>query len=304
MSKSHLSSNRSKAYALLLLNTVLWGFSPPIIKKALDFVTINQFLFGRYLLASLIFVPIYFIAQRGKKGLRHKNWRLLIFLALLGTPLTLIPLYEGLKLTSSLEAAILTATGPILVILGGRLFLREKISQNEKMGIFVALLGTLVLTASPLLSNGFVFKFSFLGNLLILVSNLIWTAFLLLVKKHKTDSSQISLVSYLASIPVFLLLLLFESPVKIAQTNPANPIALFGIVYMAIAGSVIAFWAYTKGQEYIKAGEAAIFTYLQPVFTFPLAYFWLGERISGAAILACVLIALGVYFSEYHGRRS
>ena len=64
MSKSHLSSKRSFAYALLLLNTILWGLSPPIIKVALNFVSINQFLLGRYLLASLIFFPIYLLTRK------------------------------------------------------------------------------------------------------------------------------------------------------------------------------------------------------------------------------------------------
>lgn len=304
MSKSLLKSKRAQAYALLLVNTILWGFSAPIIKKALDFVTINQFLFGRYLLASLFFVPIYFLTRAKRKtGVRHTNWRLLIFLALLGTPLTLIPLYQGLKLTTSIEAAILAATTPIMVILGSRLFLREKITANEEVGIFVALLGTLILTLEPALTDGFTPSFSLLGNFLIIVSNLIWAAFLIITKKIKADPGQISLVSYLVSVPVFLVLLLLESPLTIIQTNPGHPLALFGIIYMAIAGSVIAFWAYAKGQALIPAGEASVFTYLQPIFTFPLAYFWLGESISGLGIFACLLIAAGVYFSEYHGQK-
>ncbi len=303
MSKSLLSSKRARAYALLLINTILWGFSAPIIKKALDYVTVNQFLFGRYLIASLVFAPIYFLLRtKKKKGVRHANWKLLISLALLGTPLTLIPLYEGLKLTSSLEAAILAATTPIMVILGSRLFLREKITANEEVGIFVALLGTLILTLEPAFTDGFSFSFSVLGNLLIIASNLIWAAFLIITKKVKADPGQISLVSYLISVPVFLILLLLESPLRIIQTNPGHPIALFGIFYMAIFGSVIAFWAYAKGQALIPAGEASVFTYLQPIFTFPLAYFWLGESISQLGLFACLLIAAGVYFSEYHGR--
>lgn len=260
---------------------------------------------GRYLIASLIFLPLYFIFQNKEiKKLRHQKWGLLIFLGLLGTPLTLIPLYEGIKLTTSLEASILTATGPLMVILGGRLFLKEKISKNEEIGLILAIFGTLVLALEPLLSDGSDFQFSLLGNFLILGSNLIWTAFLLLVKKTKTDASQISLVSYLISIPAFALLVFLEPVRTVAQTNIGAPLALFGIFYMAIFGSVIAFWAYAKGQEYIGAGEAAIFTYLQPLITFPLAYFWLHETITGIGLLACLLIAAGVYFSEYHSNKS
>lgn len=302
MSNRHLSSKRSFAYALLLVNTILWGLSPPIIKVALNFVTINQFLLGRYLIASLIFLPLYFIFQNEvQTRIRHSNWPLLIFLGLLGTPLTLIPLYEGIKLTSSIEASILTATGPLMVIVGGRLFLKEKISKNEMIGLVIAILGTLLLALEPLISDGPGFKFSLLGNLLILSSNVIWTAFLLLVKKLKVDATKISLVSYLVAVPVFAFLLFLEPATALIGTNLRAPEALFGISYMAIAGSIIAFWAYTKGQEYIEASEASIFTYLQPLFTFPLAYFWLHESVSNVGLVACLLIASGVYFSEYHG---
>lgn len=300
MSKNHLSSKRSFAYALLLLNTILWGLSPPIIKVALNFVSINQFLLGRYLLASLIFLPIYFLTQK-KTGLEIRNLKLVILLALLGTPLTLIPLYEGIKLTSSIEASILTATGPLMIIIGGGLFLKERITRNEKLGLTVAILGTLLLILGPIINDGVGFKFSLLGNFLILGSNIIWTVFLLLVKKLKVDASQISLVSYLVAIPIFALLLFLEPSSLNTKYLILNTSALFGIIYMAIGGSIIAFWAYTKGQEYIEAGEAAIFTYLQPLITFPLAYFWLHESISSVGLAACLLIAAGVYISEYHG---
>ena len=302
MSKSHLSSKRSFAYALLLLNIILWGLSPPIIKVALNFVSINQFLLGRYLLASLIFLPIYLLTRKKSPSITTNNYKLLILLALLGTPLTLIPLYEGIKLTSSIESSILTATGPLLIIIGGRIFLHEKITQNEKIGLIIALIGTLLLALGPLVIDRPGFQISLLGNLLILGSNLIWTAFLLLVKKLKVDASQISLVSYLTAIPIFLLLMLLE-PSKILNSSilNLNSTAIFGIVYMAVAGSIIAFWAYTKGQEYVEASEAAVFTYLQPLITFPLAYYWLHESISSVGLAACLLIAAGVYISEYHG---
>lgn len=300
MSKKHLTNPRSKAYALLLLNTVLWGLSPPIIKVALNFVTVNQFLLGRYLIASLIFLPIYFLTHKKSPSITNNHYKLLIFLAILGTPLTLIPLYEGIKLTSSIEASILTAAGPIMLIIGGRLFLKEKIEKNEEIGLIIALLGTLLLALEPLLVNSSInAKFSLVGNALILFSTLIWTGFLLLVKKLKTDATQISLVSYLVSIPIFAILVLLE-PTQITNIQYQISNAAPGIAYMAIFGSVIAFWAYTKGQEMIEAGEASIFTYLQPLVTLPLAYFWLHESLSGISLLACLLIGTGVYFSEYH----
>lgn len=298
MSGKILESKRAYAYALLLINTILWGLAAPLIKRSLDFVSPNTFLFGRYLLASALFLPLYFFWA--KKPLKTNNWWLLIFLALLGTPITLIPLYEGLKLTTSLEASILTAVGPITTIIGGAIFLKEVIARNEKIGVTIAFLGSLLIIFEPLLTGanhqGTV---SIIGGLLILLSNLIWTAFLLLAKRVKTDSSLLSLTSYLISIPVFGLLVLAEGQPFPAITRAAfSSFAWIGIAYMAIFGSIIAFWTYIKAQEYIEASEAAVFTYLQPLFTFPLAFFWLKEPFTPFLAIACLVIAAGVYLSE------
>jgi len=295
-------SLRSKAYSLLLINTVIWGISSPIIKHSIGYVSPNQFLLGRYLIASLIFLPLYYFWFNRPKTKSLSSVKL-ILLALLGTPLTLIPLYYGLELTSSIDAAVLVATGPVITIIGGRLFLKEKISPREKIGIIIALIGTLVVVLEPitnsLVSNHSNPESSLLGNFLIIFSNFIWTAFLLIDKKYQANPVQISLLSYLVSIPIFSLLTLVEpaSTTNILQNIFASS-ATPGIVFMAIFGSVIAFWAYTAGQKLIEASEAAVFTYLQPLFALPLSIFWLKESLGPTFILACLVITLGVFISQ------
>src|SRR3989338_10611856 len=145
---SHLYSNRSKAYALFLINACLWGFASPIAKEAYRFVSPFQFLFGRYLFAGLLFLPIYliFLYKPSKTPLKT-----LLLLSFLGTPLTLLPLYIGLQYTTALEASILVATGPIFTIVAGHFFLHEHLTNREKFCVSIVLLGTLLLIIKPLI---------------------------------------------------------------------------------------------------------------------------------------------------------
>ncbi|OGD81494.1 hypothetical protein A2572_02590 [Candidatus Collierbacteria bacterium RIFOXYD1_FULL_40_9] len=113
-------------------------------------------------------------------------------------------------------------------------------------------------------------------------------------KKDHTDPIYLSFFSFLVSIPFFLLLSLITNDQNLNLPLPALP----GILYMTIGGSIIAFWAYQEGQKRIEASEAAIFSYLKPIFTIPLAYFWLKEPFSLFTVLATSLILLGVYLSE------
>lgn len=206
-------------------------------------------------------------------------------------------------MTSSIDAAILVATGPITTIIGGAIFLKEKITQREKTGILICSIGTALIVLEPLINGNSHHNGSILGNLLILFSNIVWTSFLLLDKKYKAEPSQISLISYLVSIPFFAFIVLLE---PIPTDNIINNIfagpGTAGIIYMAIFGSVIAFWAYSAGQKLIEASEAAVFTYLQPLFALPLSLFWLKESITLPFIIGCLIAASGVFISETNKR--
>lgn len=288
-----MPKSRLIAYCLLLLNAALWGFAPPIIKHALTYTSPVTFLFTRYLIATILFFPI-FLIYKTKHPQSHQPKHLLL-LALLGTPLTLLPLFYGLQATTSIEASVLESVSPIFIILGSLVYLRESVRPKEWLGILLALAGTALITLQPILNGATLNSLSIKGNVLIILSDLFWAAFLILAKKFHTDPIYLSFTSFLLSIPLFLFLVL-------ATHSPLLPAtaSLPAIFYMAIGGSIIAFWAYQEGQKRIEASEAAVFSYLKPIFTIPLAFLWLREPLSPITILATIVIISGVYLSENH----
>lgn len=289
-----LSKSRTQAYTFLLLNTFLWGLAPPIIKHALNFTTPATFLFYRYLIASLIFFPVFLLHRSRLSPHRPRlNLRWLITLALLGTPLTLLPLYYGLQATTSIEATILESSSPIFIVLGSLVLLRETLKRREWLGLAIAISGTLLLALEPVFSGHALTSLSVKGNLLVIVSDLIWATFLIYSKKIHLDPITLTFTSFVVSIPFFLTMLAVDGG-GLTLASPAVP----GVLYMAIGGSIIAFWAYQEGQKLIEASEAAIFTYLKPIFTIPLAILWLKEPFTPITILASTIIITGVYLSE------
>ena len=283
--------NRYLAYIILLINSTLWGFSAPIIKYSFRFTSPSIFLFYRYIFAATLFTPIFLLYKKHSK--KHINHLQTIIIAVLGTPLCLLPLFYGLNMTSSLEASILESSSPILTILMCLIFLKEKISPKELKGLVLAIVGTLIIVLEPLITGHNHIQLSFEGNILIILSNIIWTIFLLLSKKIKTDPIVLAYYSFLISIPFFY----FFSASSGANFN-LNPQALPGILYMSVGGSIIGFWTYMEGQKRIEASEAAVFTYLKPAFAIPLSILWLKEVFSPVAIIATLVIITGVYISE------
>lgn len=289
-----LSKSRLKAYAFLLLNTLLWGFAAPIVKHSLDFTSPAVFLFYRYVIATLFFFP-FFLVHRARRLPHHArmDFKWLLTLALLGTPLTLLPLFYGLHATSSIEASILESSSPIFIILGSLIILRETLRPKQWFGLTLAIVGTLLLALEPILTGHSLTALSFKGNLLVIISDIIWAVFLIYSKKVHVDPINLTFVSFAISIPFFLVMVFLEKT-GLALSLSAVP----GIVYMAIGGSIIAFWAYQEGQRLIEASEAAIFTYLKPAFSIPLSVLWLKEPFTPLTMLATAIIVSGVYLSE------
>jgi drug/metabolite transporter (DMT)-like permease len=173
------------------------------------------------------------------------------------------------------------------------IFLKETLKPKETKGLILALLGTFMIALEPLISGNNHLTLSIQGNLLIILANIIWTIFILLSKKLKTNPIYLSFYSFLVSVPFF-----YYVSISQGTSLVLNALALPGILYMAIGGSIIGFWAYQEGQKRIEASEAAAFTYLKPAFAIPLSIIWLKETFSPIAIIATILIVFGVFISE------
>ena len=159
---------RNKAYLALLTTSLIWGFAPPIIKYSLNFVTPIEFLFFRFLIVCLCIFPI-FIIKLKKNHFKLKDLGLLILISLCGTSFTLGLLFWGLSLTTAVDSALIASMCPLMIVLAGVIFLRETITRQEKIGLFLAFLGTLIAVVSPLVT-GHVFTGSFWGNFLTIIA--------------------------------------------------------------------------------------------------------------------------------------
>ncbi len=283
-----------------------WGALLPFAKWGLQDTSPFRYLFYRFLLASILSVPIlwhYFPRVK----MPFQAIKTIVSLELIGTSLALSVLYVGLQYTTSIEANLIGTTAPILLTLGGVYFLKEKEEKRELWGLFLAIIGTLLLVVSPLLamlspSMGGLMR----GNVLILVHTLATVIYFLKAKstfKH-IPKLFVSSISFIVGLVTFLILSLVESSFSVSSLYSVmiqdftSLRVIIVVVFAAVFGSIIGLTAYIKGQAGIEASEAGLFTYLQPVISIPLAVVLLGERIGGFEIAAMLLILSGVWIAE------
>lgn len=286
------------ALLALFITSAIWGISGPIIKYTLKFVSPFTFLFFRFLIASFCIFP--FFTRKIRRGIKWKDFPKLLALSFLGQTLTLSLIFLGFERTTALEGSLISALAPIFIIFGGALFLKEKITRQEKLGLGLTLLGTLFLIGEPLLEQGFAARKHLLGNFLVFSSNITWAVFTLWSKELFLKYRPLALTafSFIFALFTFFPLMLFEQPSITTFRLPA----VLGILYMGLLGSTVAFFTYTFGLSKIEASEATVFTYLQPLFAAPLAILLLSEKIAPLFLVGAGVVAVGVFLSEYKGR--
>ena len=201
-----------------------------------------------------------------------------------------------------------------MIILGGAIFLNEEITTLEKIGAAFAFIGSLLAVIQPLLGNNQLTLLHLKGNILVFISVIIWAAYSLLARKYQSSNQKFSpllltgtsfVVGLVTITPFFLLERLrvidWQKSVYLPTESIfyIDPQAIMGIVYMALLGSCIAYLTYNVGLALIEASEATIFTYLQPVFSVPLAIWWLKEKVNFWIIIGSILIIIGVILTQY-----
>lgn len=298
---------RTVATVLLLINVVCWGAALPFVKPAFEITTPFQHLFTRYVIACLLTLPVLIWYLWKQPGL-IKSVGSIMRLETVGTLLTLSLVYEGLARTTALEANIITTAAPVFIILGGVLFLHEKQSKREWTGLFMSILGTLMLVLhsgwNTLQMTGTILL---TGNILLVFQNISEAGFLLMAKKKYSQLPKlfVTIISFwvgLIGFGVLGMLRLHLSPSAFFMStwnDFQTPSVAFAALYMAVFGSIIGLTAYIAGQNLIEASEASIFRYLQPLIYIPLAVFFLGESFNWVTIIALVCISGGVILAEY-----
>ena len=297
---------RARAYIQLLIVAVIWGVAGPIIKYTLGGFDSLTFLTYRFGLSSIVALIVFFIMKVHLPRDRETFWKLIGY-GFLTSTVSLGFLFFGLENTTVLDMSLISLANPLLVTIAGVMFLSEHVTKKEKIGMGIALAGTLLTIIEPLIANGNgTLRLS--GNILI-IGYLIATAWSAVLAKeilrHGVSPLTMTNVSFIVGFLSFLPFVLLSSPIgHTLSAIRSTPISYhIGVLYMAFLSGSLAYYLGNKAQKTIEIGEAAVFSYLFPLFSTPLAVIWLGEKITPMFVVGAVIIAFGVFLAEWKKSR-
>lgn len=294
---------RIKAYILILIVTIIWGVASPIIKYTLDGFDPLTFLTYRFGISAIISIFL-FLFFKFKFPKDFKNIVLLIIYGILASSISLALLFFGLKNTTVLDSSLITLSDPLLISIAGVYFLGERISKREKIGIFIAILGTILTIIEPLIQNGNG-HLRLSGNIMIVAYTIVVAGTTVLAKillRRGVEASTMTALSFILGF-ITLLPFWFGSGSSLYTIYNTQYTFHLGVLYMAVISGSLAFYLSNKAQKSIEIGEQAIFGYMYPIFAAPIAVLWLGEKITPIFVIGAIIIAIGVTIAEIKKKR-
>ncbi len=197
--------------------------------------------------------------------------------------------------------SVMSAISPAIIFVGSILVGLQKVSLKGIVGVLLGFLGVVFIFRSGLndiLNPNYIF-----GMLYLSIALLGWSAGTVYSKMnvHRTNSIALNLFYQfsIAAVIQFVLALIF-SP------NPAMDSwsyrSLFATIYLAVFGSVIAFFSYYYALKRVSAIQVSVLSYVNIVIAVFLGWLILDEVITVDFIIATFLILLGVFVINYKKR--
>jgi drug/metabolite transporter (DMT)-like permease len=280
-------------WILLLILSLTWGSSFILIKKALIGLSPIEIGALRIIFAGIILCIIGF---KKFKHIEKKYWKPLFIVAVIGTffPIFLFS-YAITEIDSSI-AAVLNSLTPLITMILGVLFFNFEFSKKQVIGVFIGLLGTLILLYNSAIDNPT--KNYFYALLIFIATTGYAFSVNYLKKKFKElDTLSITASTFTMLIPFAFIVLCFSDFFNKDFTEKVNYTSLGYVVILATVGTSIAMLLFNKLIQISSTIFSASVSYLITL----VAVIWGvldGEKLTIIQCFSAVLIIWGVVIAQ------
>ena len=263
------------AYTLLFVVALIWAGNFPLAKLGLAEMGPLTLAAARALVAA----PLLVLASRVLEGppppLARRDLTAVVVLAVTGFVGNSTLWYVGMRYTNPANAGILGAASPVVVALAAAVWLRDRLSPTNLIGIGLTTLAVVLTVArgSPeILLTLSVNR----GDLIILFSQLLWVVYTLYSRANRSTLSPLQMLAgaHLVAAGLLAPLALLERPWH--SLASASWVGYVVILYSALLGTPghIGFY---QAVRTVGPGRAAVFMNLLPFLVLALSWLMLGE---------------------------
>ena len=289
-------SPQRRALLLMILTALVWAGLFPTGKVALR--SIPPFTFAAIRLtigAALLFL---YLQRKDETEEIPVSWtpRLVgsfLFLGFTGYLLSVGGSYQGLRLTTATNAALLNAASPIAIALLAAMFLREKMSAKMILGIVISIVGVGVIVAR---GSWQVITASAYnpGDLIIVATLFAWGIYTTYGRHLMRVVSPLAATTYAyIAGATYLLIACWLTEWESWQVAETRWDSWLAVAYQSTLGTFAHFWYY-QAVEILGPSRAGVFINLVPVMAIGIAYVFLDEALTLPHLIGGLIVLVGV----------
>ena len=210
-----------------------------------------------------------------------------------GVAINQLLFFEGLSLTTPINASIVMTINPVLVLVLSYFILKEKIKARKAFGIGLGIIGSILLITQGA-SLDFSSNFQF-GNLLVFINATSYGIYLILVQPLMKKYHPLTVMLYVFSFGFpFVGIFGFES---LNQVNWGNLSFnhYMSIVFVVFGTTFLAYLCNSNALQKLQATTVSIYIYLQPLLASIFAIVIGSDSLDFIKITSAFLIFTGVY---------
>ncbi|MBN2316181.1 MAG: DMT family transporter [Sedimentisphaerales bacterium] len=292
-----------KIYVKLVLTALFWGGTFVAGKVVARNVGPFSISFLRFAIASTLLLFLTWKIEGRLPRLKKHQILHIILLGLIGIATYNVLFYKGLKMIEASRASLIIATCPIFITVCSVLFLKEKITPLNILGIIISVCGASIVISKGDLRQIFDGGLG-RGELYIFCCVLCWVTYSLIGKSVMKNLSPLASVSYSSVVGTVALFLpaCFEGLIRNISHQSLTDWGC--ISYLGVFGTVIGFVWYYQGVEHLGPTKAGLFINFVPIFAILSAFLILHEPITVSLAIGGVLVISGVYLTNRRSRSS
>ena len=207
----------------------------------------------------------------------------------------------GIKNTSVIVGQLSYVPTALIVAFLGYLFLRERLKNEEIIGLVLTIVGMLVIVYGSIRSQDVLSFGTPLGNLLVFLGLISWSFYIVASKRISNIYSPSIITFYNFAVAFVIGLFLLPLDLLFGNINSIkiSPESILGLVSLALFSSVLFFYLYQLLIKLTSAFTASLVLYPVTILASFLGIIFFNEELTLSLFFGAVIVVGGVIFATY-----
>lgn len=288
------SSRRRWAIVLLFVTPALWTLNALVARRAPGIIEPHLLALLRWLMAGLLFAAGARAELWQHRDHLLRQWHQYLVLGALGMWICGAWVYLGGRTTTALNIALIYSVSPVLIAAASAIWLKERLTRWQMLGIALALTGVLHVVLKGQWTALATVQWV-PGDGWIVGATVSWSVYSLLLKRWDSPLSPAGRLAAISGAGV-LVLLPFSLWEASTTATPVWSLQGWGLALVsAVLPGYAAYLAYSVMQRELGAARVGVALYLGPLYAAVLGWLVLNESLHAYHALGLALVLPGIY---------